>query len=320
MSIHHFPRFLITGGAGFIGSNIVHTLVRKGEGVRVLDNLSTGNLDNLRDILGEIELIEGDIRDINTVGEAVKGVEVILHQAALPSVARSVENPIDTNDVNIRGTLNLLIAARDAGVKRVVYASSSSIYGDTPTLPKREDMPPNPISPYALTKYVGERYCQIFTWIYGLETVSLRYFNVFGPRQNPHSQYAAVIPIFIRAYLTDTPPTIFGDGEQSRDFTYIENVVQANLLAAEAEGVAGEVFNIACGSRTTVNELARIIAEIVGSDVKPVHGPPRPGDVRHSQADISKAKRMLGYEPSVSLIEGLKRTVEWYRKAQSSKS
>ena len=205
MSIHHFPRFLITGGAGFIGSNIVHTLVRKGEGVRVLDNLSTGNLDNLRDILGEIELIEGDIRDINTVGEAVKGVEVILHQAALPSVARSVENPIDTNDVNIRGTLNLLIAARDAGVKRVVYASSSSIYGDTPTLPKREDMPPNPISPYALTKYVGERYCQIFTWIYGLETVSLRYFNVFGPRQNPHSQYAAVIPIFIRAYLTDTP-------------------------------------------------------------------------------------------------------------------
>jgi len=320
MSIHHFPRFLVTGGAGFIGSNIVHTLVRKGERVRVLDNLSTGNQDNLRDILGEIELIEGDIRDINTVGEAVKGVEVILHQAALPSVARSVENPIDTNDVNIRGTLNLLIAARDAGVKRVVYASSSSIYGDTPTLPKREDMPPNPISPYALTKYVGERYCQIFTWIYGLETVSLRYFNVFGPRQNPHSQYAAVIPIFIGAYLTDTPPTIFGDGEQSRDFTYIENVVQANLLAAEAEGVAGEVFNIACGSRTTVNELARMIAEIVGSDVKPVHGPPRPGDVRHSQADISKAKRMLGYEPSVSLIEGLKRTVEWYRKAQSSKS
>ena len=305
--------YLVTGGAGFIGSHIVERLVREGQKVRVIDNLSTGEKKNIEPFLEKTEFVEGDIRDLEPLREAMDGVDYVLHQAAVASVPRSVKDPLTSNSVNVEGTLNILITARDADVKRVVYASSSSVYGDTPTLPKHEDMKQEPRSPYAVSKLGGELYCQAFYHIYGLETIALRYFNVFGPRQDPKSQYAAVVPKFITALLHGEPPTIFGDGEQSRDFTYIENVVEANLLAAKASGVAGEVFNIACGERITINELACMLAEIIGVNIEPEHTPPRSGDVLHSLADISKAKRLLGYEVKVSTPEGLEQTVEWYK-------
>ncbi|MEA3459472.1 MAG: SDR family oxidoreductase [Chloroflexota bacterium] len=305
--------YLITGGAGFIGSNIAAELVHRGERARVLDNLSTGKRENLAPLLGEVEFVEGDLRDLETVRQAVEGVDYVLHQGALPSVQRSIEDPLTTNEVNARGTLNLLIAARDAGVKRVVYASSSSIYGDSPVLPKTGEMRPAPKSPYAASKLAGEHYCQAFYQVYGLETVILRYFNVFGPNQDPTSEYAAVIPKFVTAMLQDERPVIYGDGFQSRDFTYVTNVVQANLLAAQAEGVAGEVLNIACGKRYNLLELVQAINRILGTSLTPIHTAPRPGDVRHSQADISKAEGMLGYRVEVAFEEGLRETIEWHR-------
>lgn len=309
-------KYLVTGGAGFIGSNIAESLVYRGEYVRVLDNFATGKLQNLVGLDGRIEFIEGDIRDLEQVREAVKGMDYVLHQAALPSVTRSIKDPITTNAVNITGTLNVLVAARDAKVKRVIYAASSSVYGDTPTLPKREDMPAKPISPYGISKYVGEQYCQIFTELYGLETVSLRYFNIFGPRQDPHSPYSGVISIFIKAFLNSAPPKIYGDGEQSRDFTFVANAVHANLLACDAEGASGQVFNIACGRRTTINELAWVTKELLDSDVEPVHVAQRPGDILHSLADISKAQNILGYEPKVDLTVGLMKTIDWFQLEQ----
>ena len=305
--------YLVTGGAGFIGSHLVEELVKQGQRVRVIDNLSTGKRKNIEPFRGKIEFIDGDIRDLGLVRKAMDGVDYVLHQAAVPSVPRSVKDPLTTNAANVDGTLNILIAARDADVKRVVYASSSSVYGDTPTLPKQEGMKPQPRSPYAVSKLAGELYCQAFYHVYGLETVALRYFNVFGPRQDPESQYAAVVPKFITALLRGEPPTIFGDGEQSRDFTYVDNVVAANLLAAKASGVAGEVFNIACGERITINELARMLTEIIGVNIEPEYTPPRPGDVLHSLADISKAQKLLGYKIKVDFERGLQKTVEWYR-------
>ena len=305
--------YLVTGGAGFIGSNIVETLVQKGESVRVLDNLSTGKLSNLGNLNGRVDFVQGDIRDLAVVREAVDGVDYVLHQAALPSVSRSVANPVETNEINVTGTLNVLIAARDADVKRVVFACSSSVYGDSEVLPKREDMPANPISPYAISKYTGEQYCKVFYKLYGLETVVLRYFNVFGRRQSPNSQYAAAIPIFINSFLEGKSPIIFGDGGQSRDFTFVENVVEANLLACHTEDAPGEVFNIACGGRTTINSLVMMIKELIGSGIEPVYEEERKGDVRHSQADISKAQRILGCEPKVDLEIGLEKTIEWFK-------
>ena len=310
------PNYLVTGGAGFIGSHIVEALInRKKErktsptGVRVLDNCATGKMMNLSGCLDYIEFIHGDIRELSVVREAVKNIDYVLHQAALPSVPRSIKDPIATHEVNATGTLNVLVAARDANVKRVIYASSSSVYGDTPILPKREDMPANPISPYAIAKYAGEQYCKAFFQLYGLETIALRYFNVFGPRQDPNSQYAAVIPKFIGAYLNGESPTIHGDGEQSRDFTYVENVVQANLLACRAKDAAGQVFNIACGRRTTINDLAKEIKSLLESPVEFIYGPPREGEVRHSLADIQKAREFLGYESKVFLEEGLQKMI-----------
>jgi UDP-glucose 4-epimerase len=306
--------YLVTGGAGFIGSNIVARLVKEeGSKVKVLDNFSTGKLENIAQFLDKIELIKGDLTNFNIVKKALKDVDYCLHQAALPSVERSVNDPLLSNEVNITGTLNILIAARDLGVKRVIYASSSAIYGDTPVLPKREDMKPSPLSPYALTKLTGEEYCRLFYSIYGLPTISLRYFNVFGPNQDPTSTYAAVIPKFITVMLTGKAPTIYGDGGQSRDFTFVENVVEANILATESNEGIGQTFNIACGQRVTINELAKNIAKILNTDVKPIHVEPRAGDVRHSLADISKAQNLLGYEPQVGFEEGLSRTVQWYK-------
>lgn len=306
-------RYLITGGAGFIGSNLAEELVRRGCLVRVFDNFSTGRRENLADFLDKIEIIEGDLRNYHNVREAVEGVDFVLHQAALPSVPRSVSDPISSNDVNVTGTLNLLHAAKDAKIKRVVFASSSSVYGDSPTLPKREDMVPDPLSPYAVSKLAGEKYCQVFSRIYGLHTVALRYFNVFGPRQNPDSQYSAVIPKFIKAILHGQRPVIFGDGEQSRDFTYISNTVEANILAAEAECPPGMVMNCAVHQRTNLNELAAMINKILGKNIQPVYEKPRPGDVKHSFADIDLLKKTLNYEPGVLFEEGLRRTIRWYQ-------
>ena len=305
--------YLVTGGAGFIGSHIVETLVRKGECVKVLDNFATGKRQNIDPFLADIELVEGDLRNPVDVRKAVEGAEIVLHQGALASVPRSVEDPVGSNESNITGTLNVLIASRDAGVKRVVYAASSSAYGDSPTLPKQETMKPAPLSPYAIQKYVGELYCANFYDLYGLETVSLRYFNVFGPRQGPASPYAAVIPKFITALAEGKPPTIYGDGEQSRDFTYVENVVQANLLAAEAEGVAGEMMNFACGERYTLNEILRQLQGMMQTDIKPVYTDPRPGDVKHSLADIRKSQKLLKYTAHISLEEGLEQTIAFFR-------
>lgn len=304
------PMYLVTGGAGFIGSNLVEALLRRGKAVRVLDNFSTGSRANLEGLPGKPEVIEGDLRDRDVVRRAVEGVEGVFHQAALRSVPRSVDDPIATNDVNVAGTLGLLVACREAGVRRVVYASSSSVYGDDPTLPKREGQTPRPISPYAVSKLAAEHYCVVFSRLYGLETVSLRYFNVFGPRQHPESRYAAVIPRFLQQAVAGEPLEVHGDGEQSRDFTYVENVVEANLLAMEKQGVAGEVINVACGERTTVLGVADAIARCLGRPLPRRHTPPRPGDVRHTLADIGCAEKLLGYRVQVGFEEGMRRTCE----------
>ena len=304
---------LVTGGAGFIGSHIVDALLERGDFVRVVDNLATGKWENLAHVQGKIEFIQGDIQDAELMQKVMRGIDVVFHEAALPSVPRSVKDPMKSHHANATGTLQVLLAARDSGVKRVVYAGSSSAYGNSNVLPKSESMPAHPLSPYAISKYTGEQYCQVFTRIYGLETVVLRYFNVFGPRQDPRSAYAGVIPLFIRYLREGRAPTIHGDGEQSRDFSYIANVVHANLLASEIPEAAGEMFNIACGDRITINELFFAIRELMGSNVKPLYGPSRPGDVRHSQADITKARHILGYEPKVDWYEGLKATVAWYQ-------
>lgn len=304
--------YLVTGGAGFIGSNVARKLLELRHQVRVLDNFLTGKRENLAEIRGDIDLIEGDLRNFEAVRQAAQGVDYILHLGALPSVPRSVADPLLSNDININGTLHVLEAARQQGVKRVVFSSSSSIYGDTPTLPKREDMPLNPLSPYAAHKAAGELYCRVYQNMFRVETVCLRYFNVFGLRQDPASQYAAVIPRFITALRSGGQPTIYGDGEQSRDFTYIENVVAANIAASTAPDVAGEVINIACGERVTINELARRIGALLGKEAAPQYLPARAGDVKHSLADISKARRLLNYADTVNLDAGLRRTVEWF--------
>ena len=309
--------YLITGGAGFIGSNIAKRLVRDGESVRVIDNFSTGKRNNIDEIKDKIDLIEGDIRDTESVLKAVKDVDFIIHQAALPSVPRSIKDPITANDVNVTGTLNLLNAAKNSKIKRFVYASSSSVYGDTPILPKREDMPPNPQSPYAVTKLTGEYYCSVFYKVYGLPTVSLRYFNVFGPFQDPESQYAAVIPKFINAVLHHNSPVVYGDGEQSRDFTFIDNVVDANILSCRNDKSSGKVLNIACGNRYTLNRLLTEVSYLTGNKANPQFIEPRSGDIRHSQADISSARELIGYRPKIDFREGLKRTVEWFKGQKS---
>jgi len=306
-------KFLVTGGAGFIGSNICRKLVRRGCFVRVLDNLLTGKKSNLAGIIDKVEFIEADMGDAEVARSAVRDVDVVLHEGALPSVPKSVDDPAATHRHCVDATFNLLMAARDAGVKRFVYAASSSAYGDTPTLPKVETMATQPLSPYAVAKLVGEYYCSVFYKVFGLETISLRYFNVFGPYQDPKSQYAAAIPAFVTSILSDKPPTIYGDGEQSRDFTYVDNVVEANLLAAAAEHTAGDVVNIACGEVVTVNEIIAMINASVGKNVKPVYTAPRPGDVKHSLADITLARNLIGFEPTVSFRAGLKMAIEWYR-------
>ena len=309
-------KVLVTGGAGFIGANLTEALLKRGHQVRILDNFSTGKRENLvfDESYPSLEIIDGDICDINLCQRAMKDIEYVFHQAALPSVQRSIEDPLASHSVNVGGTLNILLAAKNAGVKRLIYASSSSVYGDTPTLPKREEMPPNPLSPYALQKYVGEQYSRLFYQLYGFETISLRYFNVFGPKQDPNSIYSAVIPRFIDLLLQGRPPVIFGDGEQSRDFTYIDNVVQANLLAMSKEQLNGEVVNIACGKRTSLNQLLNILKHILGSKVSPVYQGSRKGDVKHSLADINKGKQFLNYEPQVEIEIGLKKTVEYFQK------
>ncbi len=307
-------KYLVTGGAGFIGSNLVKQLLEMGEDVRMLDNFATGKRENILPYIDNphLTVIEGDLRSFHIVRTAVKGVDYILHQGALPSVPRSINDPITTNDVNILGTLNILEAAKEFGVKRVVCASSSSIYGNSETLPKVETMPVKPMSPYALTKYAQERYCQIYYNLYGLETVALRYFNVFGPNQDPTSQYSAVIPKFIKLMSEDKEPVIYGDGTQSRDFTYVDNVVYANLLACNTEKAAGEVINVACGKSYTLLELVKMINEILGENIEPKFYPERPGDVKHSWAGIDKAKELLGYGVKVAFKEGLKNTIKFF--------
>ena len=305
-------QFLVTGGAGFIGSHLVRRLLADGGRVRVIDNLATGKRERLRDVEGAIEFIEGDLADPFTCENALSGIDCVLHQAAVPSVQRSVKNPIETNKANITSTLNLLEGCRKRGVRRIVYASSSSAYGDTPVLPKREDMPPNPLSPYALQKFVGERYCQLYFRLYGLETVSLRYFNVFGPSQDPYSEYSAVIPKFATRLRQGESIVVYGNGEQSRDFTYVDNVVEANILALRAPRAAGSVINVGCGERITLNRLIKILEEILEVQATVDYQPARPGDVRDSLADISLAEEILGYRPKVALEEGLRRTVAWF--------
>lgn len=301
---------LVTGGAGFIGSHLVDALLAGGRTVRVLDNLATGRESNLSGAMGRMDWVRGDIRDADTVTGAMRGVKAVFHLAALPSVNGSIENPVLWNAVNIQGTLNVLIAARDAGVERFVFSSSSSVYGDTPVLPKREDMPPRPLSPYALQKLAGEHYCRLFHALYGLKTVALRYFNVFGPRQNPRSQYAAVVPLFVECVRAGKPPTICGDGGQTRDFTFVADVVSANLacLGAPPEAL-GDVFNVARGDRISVNRLAETVMDTMGKQVVPLHVAARPGEVRDSQADASKARRVLGWESKITFREGIERTV-----------
>jgi nucleoside-diphosphate-sugar epimerase len=304
--------YLVTGGAGFIGSHLSEELVRRGHTVRVADSLITGKRSNLDHIRG-VEFLEGDLADMDFAQRAVSGVQYVLHQAAIPSVPRSVKDPITSNRANVDATLNMLVASRDAGVRRLVFAGSSSAYGNTPTLPKHEDMPNNPLSPYALQKIVGEQYLQMFTTLYGLETVSIRYFNVFGPRQDPSSPYSGVISVFAAALIENRSPMIYGDGEQTRDFTYVANVVDGVLRACEADGASGEIINVATGGRISLNHLFRTMRDLVGGKVEPIYAETRSGDVKDSQADITKAKKILGYEPIVSFEEGLKRTVEWYR-------
>ncbi|MFZ5434307.1 MAG: SDR family oxidoreductase [Calditrichota bacterium] len=305
-------KFLITGGAGFIGSNLVRELLSRGHDVAVFDNFSTGRRENLRGIEQDVEVIERDLCDAAAVRHAVKGRTFVLHQGALPSVSRSVQDPIASNNVNVNGTLNVLLAARDAGVRRVIVASSSSVYGDTPTLPKVETMPVMPMSPYAVSKLATEKYAAAFYKVYHLETVALRYFNVFGPHQDPASPYSAVIPLFITAIMNGTETVVHGDGLQSRDFTFIANVVRANISACYADGVAGDYFNVACGERFTVLDLLTMIGEILGKKPSVRHTKSRPGDVKHSLADISKIKAAMGYQPSVTFRDGLEQTVAFF--------
>ena len=302
---------LVTGGGGFIGSNVVRALLARGDDVRVLDNFSTGSRANLAGLEGDVQLVEGDLRSYERVHAAVRGAEVVFHQGALPSVPRSVQDPLTTTAVNVEGTLNVLLAARDEGVRRIVNASSSSVYGNTGTLPRIETQAPDPISPYAVAKLAAERFCTSFTRVYGMEIVSLRYFNVFGPRQDPSSQYAAVVPRFIRAIADDEPVTIYGDGDQSRDFTFVDNVVGANLLAADAPGVGGDILNVATGDSVTVNALADAIGAMLGKQVEKAYEPAREADVRASWADVGEAKRLLGYEMRVDFAEGLRRTADY---------
>ena len=305
-------RYLVTGGAGFIGSHLAEELVRRGHTVRVADSLITGKRRNL-DHIPDVEFLEGDLADMAFASRAVAGVDYVLHQAAIPSVPRSVNDPITSNRANIDASINVLVAARDAGVKRLVYAGSSSVYGNTLTLPKREDMPPNPLSPYALQKLVAEQYAQMFTRLYGFETVTTRYFNVFGPRQDPGSPYSGVISLFSTALLEGRQPIIYGDGEQTRDFTYVANVVDGVLRACEAPQAAGEVMNVACGTRISLNRLVAVMNHIVGTRLEAIYKDARPGDVKDSQADITKAKTLLGYSPTVMLEEGLRHTLDWCR-------
>jgi nucleoside-diphosphate-sugar epimerase len=306
--------YLVTGGAGFIGSSIARALLKRGDKVRVLDNFFSGKRENLAEVAADIDLIEGDIRDAATVARACAGVEVVFHEAAIPSVPRSLADPISSNDVNIAGTLTVLHEAKKAGVRRLVYAASSSAYGDTPTLPKVETMRPAPLSPYAVGKLTGEHYCAVFAGAYGLETVALRYFNVFGARQDPKSEYAAVIPRFVTAGLAGQGVTIFGDGTQSRDFCYIDNTVEANLAAADAPaaGASGQVFNVACGVATNLNDVVKLIGEALGRPIPITYAERRVGDVKHSLADVSAARTRLGYQGAVSFEEGLRRTIAWY--------
>ena len=308
--------YLVTGGAGFIGSHLCEELVRRGQTVRVADSLITGKRSNL-DHIPNVQFVQGDLADLDFARSVVEGADYVLHQAAIPSVPRSVKDPIASNRANVDATLNVLVAARDAGVRRLVFAGSSSAYGDTPTLPKHEEMPTSPLSPYALQKVVGEQYLQMFTKLYGLETVTIRYFNVFGPRQDPSSPYSGVISVFATALLENRSPKIYGDGEQTRDFTYVDNVVDGVLRACEATGASGQVINVATGGRISLNELFNEMKKIVGATVTPEYVEPRQGDVRDSQADIHKAKDILGYKPIVSFEEGLERTIEWYRTANS---
>jgi nucleoside-diphosphate-sugar epimerase len=310
-------RYLVTGGAGFIGSNTVDELVRRGDSVVVLDDVSSGKEDNLAEIRNKITFIKGSITDIEVVRKAMHEAEYVLHLAARTSVPRSVKDPIETNKINIEGTLNVLVAAKELKVKRVVFAASSSAYGETPTLPKVETMQPQPISPYGVTKFVGELYGQTFGRCYGLENVALRYFNIFGPRQDPSSPYSGVLAKFCTAFLEDTQPVVFGDGEQTRDFTYVDNAVQANLLACEAPNVSGKVFNVGVGGRVSLNAVLRELGKITGKTLEAKYEPPRDGDIRDSQADISQAKEFLGYDPQVSFEDGLARTFEWYRETQA---
>jgi nucleoside-diphosphate-sugar epimerase len=307
--------YLVTGGAGFIGSHLAEELLRRGERVRIVDSLITGKRQNLTH-LQAAEFLQGDLADLEVAQTAVKGVDYVLHQAAIPSVPRSVQDPITSNRANIDASLNVLVAARDAGVKRVVYAGSSSAYGNTPTLPKLETMPTAPLSPYALQKLVAEQYCQMFTQLYGLETVTTRYFNVFGPRQDPSSPYSGVISLFISALLEGRQPKISGDGEHTRDFTYVANVVDGVLRACSAPEASGQVINVATGGRISLNHLFRTVRDLVGATIEPIYESPRAGDVKDSQADIGKAQRLLGYKPIVSFEDGLRNTVDWYRAAQ----
>ncbi len=306
--------FVITGGAGFIGSNLAEALLQQGHQVTIIDNFATGRRENIADLLGQARLVEGSICDERILRDAFDGADYVLHHAALPSVQRSVEAPLDSNEVNVTGTLKVLEAARAAGVRRVVFAASSSAYGDQPVLPKEESMLPDPLSPYAASKLAGEYYCKVYHHCFGLETVCLRYFNIFGPRQDPTSQYSAVIPIFITKLLAGERPTIFGDGKQSRDFTYVANVVKANLLAASAPQAAGHVVNIGCDARYSLNTMIRMLNDIIGTDIEPIYAAPRPGDVKHSHAAVDRARELLGYEPVVDFQEGLRRTVEWYKR------
>jgi nucleoside-diphosphate-sugar epimerase len=312
-------RYLVTGGAGFIGSHIVDELVRRGHSVVVLDNLSTGKESNLASVRKKIELSTGSVTDLAAVQAACRGADYVVHLAARTSVPRSVADPVDTNHANIDGTLNVLVAARDAKVRRFVFAASSSAYGDTPTLPKVETMQPAPISPYGVTKYVGELYAQVFGRVYGLENASVRYFNVFGPRQDPTSQYSGVLSQYMLAVIEGKPPVVYGDGEQSRDFTYVENIVDETLRACEAPGASGKVFNGGTGSRITLNEVLKQLEKITGKKIQARYEPPRTGDILHSQADISLARRVLGYEPAVLFEHGLKRTWDWYNAAYGKK-
>lgn len=305
--------YLVTGGAGFIGSHVVEELVRRGERVRVLDDFSTGKEENLESVRGRFELTRADIRRLEEIRPILEGVDCVIHEAGRVSVPRSVEDPIGSNAVNVDGTLNVLVAARDAGIKRVVYASSSSAYGDGNSLPRVETQGPRPLSPYALANFTAECYCQLFNRLYGMETVSLRYFNIFGPRQAPGSRYSGVVPAFVASYVRGEPPVIYGDGRQIRDFTYVANAVDATLRAATAYGVGGEVINVGSGQGRTLREVIESLNELFGSRMSPVFAPPRPGDVRASYSDISLAKRLLGYEPRVKFQEGLRRTIEWMR-------